>query len=66
VHVHDNKGLKDEHLWPGDGTIPWPATVAALKALAAPPATVLEIHHTLGAETPEVTERIQKAFALFA
>ena len=25
VHVHDNHGLKDEHLWPGDGTIDWPA-----------------------------------------
>ena len=25
VHVHDNHGIKDEHLWPGDGTIDWPA-----------------------------------------
>jgi sugar phosphate isomerase/epimerase len=33
VHVHDNHGLKDEHLWPGDGTIDWPETVKALKAL---------------------------------
>ena len=24
VHVHDNHGVKDEHLWPGDGTIDWP------------------------------------------
>src|ERR1700680_1797042 len=22
-HVHDNHGMKDEHLWPGDGTIDW-------------------------------------------
>jgi sugar phosphate isomerase/epimerase len=66
VHVHDNNGLKDEHLWPGDGTIHWPATVAAIKALATPPATVLEIHYNLGAETPEVSDRIEKAFALFA
>ena len=66
VHVHDNNGLKDEHLWPGDGAIPWPATVASLKALATPPPIVLEIHYNLGAQTPEVTERIEKAFALFA
>jgi sugar phosphate isomerase/epimerase len=66
VHVHDNKGLKDEHLWPGDGTIAWPATVEALKKLAPAPACVLEIHYTLGAETHEVSERIEKAFALFA
>ena len=36
VHVHDNHGMKDEHLWPGDGTIDWPATAKALKALHAP------------------------------
>ncbi len=47
VHVHDNHGMKDEHLWPGDGTIDWPATVKALKALASPPATVLEISYSL-------------------
>ena len=22
-HLHDNKGDKDAHLWPGDGTIHW-------------------------------------------
>ena len=31
VHVHDNHGVKDEHLWPGDGTIDWTGTTAALK-----------------------------------
>ena len=29
VHVHDNHGMKDEHLWPGDGTIDWPAPRSA-------------------------------------
>src|SRR5580658_6571161 len=41
VHVHDNHGQKDEHLWPGDGTIEWPSTVQALKKHADPPAIVL-------------------------
>ena len=32
MHVHDNHGTKDEHLWPGDGTIDWPAVREALQA----------------------------------
>ncbi len=51
VHVHDNAGEKDAHLWPGDGTIAWPETMRALEALAKSRATVLEIHPTL--ESPE-------------
>jgi sugar phosphate isomerase/epimerase len=65
VHVHDNHGLKDEHLWPGDGTIDWPATVKALQALASPPASVLEIHYSLGHDQHAVAAPIKKAFALF-
>jgi hypothetical protein len=38
--------------------------VDALKKLPTPPAAVLEIHQSLGAETPEVSERIEKSFAL--
>jgi len=63
VHVHDNHGAKDEHLWPGDGTIDWPATASALKALAAPPATVLEIGYNL--PDPPIPARIEGAFAIF-
>jgi sugar phosphate isomerase/epimerase len=66
VHVHDNHGLKDEHLWPGDGTIDWPATVKGLKALASSPATVLEISYSLAETHAELPARIEKAFALFA
>ena len=65
VHVHDNHGLKDEHLWPGDGNIDWPETVKALKALATPPATVLEISYTLPEAHAELPARIEKAFGLF-
>ncbi len=64
VHVHDNHGEKDEHLWPGDGTIDWPATVKALKALASPPATVLEISNTLPDAPATLPSRIEQAFAL--
>ena len=66
VHVHDNHGFKDEHLWPGDGTIDWPATAAALKALANPPATALEINPTVAVAPPALPARVEQAFERFA
>lgn len=51
-HLHDNRGDKDAHLWPGDGAIPWDETLAGLIAAPHRPAGVLEIHYALG-ETPE-------------
>jgi sugar phosphate isomerase/epimerase len=62
VHLHDNHGIKDEHLWPGDGTIDWPATIKALNALAAPPTAVLEISYSLNEPTATISDRIGKAF----
>ncbi|HTB98950.1 MAG TPA: sugar phosphate isomerase/epimerase family protein [Terracidiphilus sp.] len=62
VHVHDNHGMKDEHLLPGDGTIDWIEARKALHALTAPPAAVLEIHYTLGDATGELPAKIQRAF----
>jgi sugar phosphate isomerase/epimerase len=64
LHVHDNHGTKDEHLWPGDGTIDWDATAKALEALDTPPATVLEISYSLPDTPIEQTERIERSFAL--
>jgi sugar phosphate isomerase/epimerase len=64
VHVHDNKGVKDEHLCPGDGTIDWTATVQALKKLPEPPAIVLELHQSFATD-PKAQARIEQAFALF-
>ena len=64
VHAHDNHGLKDEHLFPGDGTIDWPATAAALNALATPPAVVLELGTKLADEPASLPARIKKAFDL--
>ncbi|MGD0294250.1 MAG: TIM barrel protein [Terracidiphilus sp.] len=64
VHAHDNHGVKDEHLWPGDGDIDWPATIAALNALAAPPAMVLEPSAKLASEPAELPQRIRRSFEL--
>lgn len=65
VHTHDNHGLKDEHLWPGDGTIDWTATVKGLKALTAPPAVVLEIAYSLGEDHHAIGAKIEQGFARF-
>lgn len=43
VHVHDNHGMKDEHLWPGEGTIDWKRTVELLRTAPQVPGWVLEI-----------------------
>ena len=66
VHVHDNHGLKDEHLWPGDGTIEWAAAITALKDLPSEPAAVLEIGFDLEAAPGKIPERIQQSFQMFA
>jgi sugar phosphate isomerase/epimerase len=64
AHAHDNHGLKDEHLFPGDGTIDWPATATALNALPTPPAIVLELSSKLPDEPATLPARIRKAFEL--
>ncbi len=43
VHVHDNHGVKDEHLWPGQGSIDFPRTMELLRTAPQPPALVLEL-----------------------
>ena len=60
-HLHDNKGDKDTHLWPGDGTIHWDETLGGLKAAPQAPAGVLEIHYSLGESVETVGERAKKA-----
>jgi hypothetical protein len=62
LHVHDNHGLKDEHLWPGAGTIDWDDTVKRLNALPAPPAAVLEIGYSLGDQPATIPDRIRAAY----
>jgi sugar phosphate isomerase/epimerase len=65
THLHDNKGDRDSHLWPGDGTIAWDETIKELKAAPEAPAGVLEIHYSLE-DTPEnVAAKAQAAFEKF-
>ncbi len=66
MHVHDNHGAKDEHLWPGEGGIDWPATAKLVSALPKAPAAVLEIA-TLAADMPaDIGMRVQSAFQKLA
>ena len=64
VHAHDNHGMKDEHLWPGDGGIDWPVAATALSAIAEPPAIVLELSSKLAEEPAKSPERIGRAFEM--
>lgn len=66
VHVHDNHGTKDEHLWPGDGTIDWPAATKALSKLSSPPAAVLEISYRLDDALDAIPGRIERSFERIA
>ena len=66
VHIHDNNGMKDEHLWPGDGNIDWTKTVELLNSLPGQPARVLEINFTENKSPADVTTRSLAAFELVA
>jgi sugar phosphate isomerase/epimerase len=66
LHVHDNHGAKDEHLWPGDGTIDWPAASAALSNLTKPPAAVLEIAYSPEDSPSSIPAKIERAYARLA
>jgi sugar phosphate isomerase/epimerase len=52
THIHDNHGQKDEHLWPGDGTIAWAETIQELRTAPQLAAAVLEINY-LPEDSPE-------------
>jgi sugar phosphate isomerase/epimerase len=62
IHLHDNRGDKDEHLPPYDGSIDWPA---AIKTLQSAPQTslplVLELKEKTGPEAPSAAEQLTAA-----
>ena len=62
AHLHDNHGERDEHLWPGEGTIDWEVTHGGLQAAPLAPAGVLEIHYSVATEPEQVVEKAKRAF----
>ncbi len=63
AHIHDNQGVKDEHLWPGDGTIDWVEAMADLGTAPEIAGGVLEIHYQFGESPEEVAQRAAQTFA---
>ncbi len=62
AHIHDNHGQKDEHLWPGDGTVPWPETMQELLAAPQLAATVLEINYQPEESPEHIASRAAETF----
>jgi sugar phosphate isomerase/epimerase len=44
LHIHDNKGIKDQHLPPGEGTFSFPDLFAMLRKRKLTPIVTLETH----------------------
>lgn len=64
AHVHDNRGEKDEHLPPYDGTIDWPAAIKVLKTAPDPDLPlILELKEKTGPEAPGAVEQLAAARA---
>jgi sugar phosphate isomerase/epimerase len=63
LHLHDNHGQKDDHLWPGTGAIDWQNVAKHIATLPATTPGILEIAHDLE-ETPDsVTSKATQAFS---
>ncbi len=71
VHLHDNHGafahtvdMKDEHLWPGSGSIDWRSVCSALAALPAATPGILEIAGDRDEPAESVTRKAEAAFRM--
>lgn len=64
AHIHDNRGEKDEHLPPYDGSIDWESAVKILKSSPAPnlPLT-LELKEKSGHDAPSASDQLSAASA---
>jgi sugar phosphate isomerase/epimerase len=50
LHIHDNDGHTDSHLFPGEGTVDWPRTMQLLAARGDQYPLLLELKEPLGME----------------
>jgi sugar phosphate isomerase/epimerase len=68
LHLHDNNGPtvnRDEHLWPGSGTIDWAAFSRLAAELPATIAGIVEISHELEETADSASTKARVAFDLF-
>jgi sugar phosphate isomerase/epimerase len=63
LHLHDNKGLRDEHLWPGSGEIDWTKLARLAATLPAEVPGILEIAYELNETTDSVTAKASESFS---
>ncbi len=63
LHLHDNGGEKDEHCWPGEGTLDWVAVREGIDALQQEPVGTLEIRYQPETDAKTLTERAARAFS---
>jgi sugar phosphate isomerase/epimerase len=59
THVHDNRGDRDSHLWPAQGTIDWSQTMQSLRSAPHAPALLMEIE---GEEGVDVAGKLSEAY----
>jgi sugar phosphate isomerase/epimerase len=64
VHLHDNAGERDEHCWPGEGTVKWDEVREGIAGLKQPPVGTLEIRYEPEIGSKAMSESAAKAFAL--
>jgi sugar phosphate isomerase/epimerase len=62
LHLHDNHGVRDEHLWPGTGGIDWTNLARLIASLPAEVPGILEIAHDLNEAADTVTTKATAAF----
>ncbi len=65
LHLHDNQGIKDDHLWPNSGKIDWKNVAKQIATL--PPTTpgILEIAHDLEETAESVTKKSADSWNIF-
>jgi len=63
LHLHDNQGIKNDHLWPGSGKIDWKNVAKQIAIL--PPSTpgIFEIAHDLEEAAESVTKKASEAIS---
>jgi sugar phosphate isomerase/epimerase len=66
VHVHDNRGHRDDHLPPGDGVIDWPDVVQSLKAASYDGWLMLELSCPPRDRSAYLSRAVERARALFS
>jgi sugar phosphate isomerase/epimerase len=62
LHLHDNNRLRDEHLWPGYGSIDWSHLQKLAATLPAEVPGILEIAHDLNETADSATAKATAAF----